>query len=75
MEIMGRSDTGEKEVCQDTGVIRYITYNTLHASPDITPEERNIISTYQDMLAKGGRVFYNCIVLKISDPRVEDKQG
>ena len=58
-------DTGEEEVCQHANVIRYITYDTLHTSPDMTQEERNIISTYQDMLASLGKVSYNQIALKV----------
>jgi len=58
-------DTGEEEVCQHSDVIRYITYDTLHTSPDMTPEERNIISTYQDMLVSQGKVSYNQIALKV----------
>jgi len=58
-------DTGEEEVCQHSNVIRYITYDTLHTSPDMTQEEREIISAYQDMLAVQGKVSYNQIALKI----------
>jgi hypothetical protein len=62
-------DIWEEEACQHFDVIRYITYDTLHGSPDMDPQEREIITAFQDMLAADGKVSYNKIAMKVFGSR------
>jgi len=63
------ADIWEEEVCQHSDVIKYITYDTLHGSPDMDPQERQIITLFQNMLAAQGKVSYNKIALQVFGSR------